>query len=173
MNPHEKQLFGFLLANNASRPIGKKQIATIICQVWYPPFVTGLEHLGHEMTAIFKLVYRLVMRFNKYATNILTVTIILILVETKNRVLDFAMSCKAINPIGILITIAIIINTLAGLYSNALTKSSRPMLIKPLVTPQPIQSKPRKCLIKQKCGSEFIICGRVRENKKIIKIKKV
>lgn len=173
MKPHEKQLFGFLLASNASRPIGKKQIATIICQVWYPPFVTGLEHFGHEITAIFKLVYRMVMKFNKYVTNILTVTIKLIFVEQKNKDLDFVLSCKAINPIGILIKIAIIINTLAGLYSNALIRSSRPMLIKPLVTPQPIQSKPSKCLIKQKCGSEFIICGRVRENKKIIKIKKV
>jgi len=38
----------------ASNPMGKKQMATKICQVLYPPFLVCESHLGHEIIAIYK-----------------------------------------------------------------------------------------------------------------------
>jgi len=43
---------GSLSNSNAIRPIGKKQIATRICQPLNPPFVHEASHLGHESSAI-------------------------------------------------------------------------------------------------------------------------
>ena len=43
---------GSLSVNKASSPIGKKQTATKICQVLYPPFFVCESHLGHEIKAI-------------------------------------------------------------------------------------------------------------------------
>jgi len=53
--PHELQTLGFFSAKRANNPKGKKQIATIICQVWYPPFWVGFLHSGQEITDILNL----------------------------------------------------------------------------------------------------------------------
>ena len=43
---------GSLSMKRASNPMGKKQMATKICQVLYPPFFVCEPHLGHEIIAI-------------------------------------------------------------------------------------------------------------------------
>jgi hypothetical protein len=52
MWPQSLHLLGSFSANNAIKPSGKKQTATIICHVWKPPFCAGLPHLVHEIIPI-------------------------------------------------------------------------------------------------------------------------
>jgi len=44
---------GSLSIVRAKSPMGKKHIATIICQVLYPPFFVCESHLGQEIIDIF------------------------------------------------------------------------------------------------------------------------
>ena len=45
--PQLLQVVGLRPASNARRPIGKKQIATMISHAGNPPWAVGCEHFGH------------------------------------------------------------------------------------------------------------------------------
>lgn len=49
---HFWHFVGSLSASNANKPSGKKQIATIICQVLYPPFLVSSPHFGQDKFAM-------------------------------------------------------------------------------------------------------------------------